>query len=75
MERLVREMKRKPARRRRVRHRRPPRTTEEQRAACHWVGLSTDLTPRADETLACPICNAPFARYPQRAEHLWSDPY
>jgi hypothetical protein len=50
-----------------------------QCAECHWQGLSSDLVVRDDalliQMLACPLCGSPFARYPQRAEHLWSDPY
>ena len=54
--------------------------TKVQCAECHWQGLSSDLRPHGSPAgllgmLMCPICNAPFARYPQRAEHLWSDPY
>ena len=47
-----------------------------QCAECHWLGLSTDLERQwGEDGLCCPICRNPFARYPQRAEHLWSDPY
>jgi NAD-dependent SIR2 family protein deacetylase len=51
-----------------------------QCAECHWQGLASDLKRlndprRGDEVLACPVCRSPFARYPQRIEHLWSDPY
>jgi hypothetical protein len=50
--------------------------TKVQCAECHWVGISSQLVGIAeDNTLRCPICFAPFARYPLRAEHLWSDPY
>ena len=45
-----------------------------QCATYHWLGTAADLVER-DEKLCCPICNTPFARYPQRVEHLWSDPY
>lgn len=51
-----------------------------QCAECRWLGLSSDLKQHGSPAgllglLSCPICNSPFARYPQRAEHLWSDPY
>lgn len=50
--------------------------TKVQCAECHWLGLSSELIGRlADDTLCCPICATPFARYPQKVEHLWSDPY
>jgi hypothetical protein len=45
-----------------------------QCATCHWLGTAADLVGRENK-LCCPICNTPFARYPQRVEHLWSDPY
>ena len=45
-----------------------------QCAECHWQGLATELV-LCGESLACPVCRTPFSRYPQRAEHLWSDPY
>jgi hypothetical protein len=48
--------------------------TKVQCAECHWLGLSRDLVLRID-VLCCPVCGTPFARYPQRVEHLWSDPY
>jgi hypothetical protein len=48
--------------------------TEVQCAGCHWQGLSSDLVLRGDD-LGCPVCGTPFTCYPQRAEHLWSDPY
>jgi hypothetical protein len=54
--------------------------TKVQCADCHWLGLSSGLEISVrrgltDSTLVCPICRAPFGRYPQRPEHHWSDPY
>jgi NAD-dependent SIR2 family protein deacetylase len=52
--------------------------TKVQCAECHWVGLSSHLfqrCPHGEALLVCPVCESPFARYPQKAEHLWSDPY
>jgi len=49
--------------------------TKVQCAECHWVGLSSDLREHFFDALVCPVCDTPFARYPQRVEHLWSDPY
>ncbi len=50
-----------------------------QCAECHWLGSAADLvtrgTPFDEDKLRCPVCLSPFARYPQRVEHLWSDPY
>jgi len=51
-----------------------------QCAECHWQGSAADLVrvdrvPELGPVLCCPICRTPFARYPQRVEHLWSDPY
>lgn len=50
-----------------------------QCAECHWLGLSSELILHGgfepESQLLCPVCKSPFARYPQRAEHLWSDPY
>jgi hypothetical protein len=54
--------------------------TKVQCAECHWTGLSSELEIAVrrgltDSVLACPVCWTAFARYPQKAEHLWSDPY
>lgn len=52
--------------------------TKVQCAECHWTGLSSHLfqrCPHGEALLVCPVCESPFARYPQKAEHLWSDPY
>ena len=50
--------------------------TKVQCAECHWQGLSSELIALlGDSILRCPVCHVPFARYPQKAEHLWSDPY
>lgn len=53
-----------------------------QCAECHWQGLATELLredpvglDEGTSVMVCPICRTPFARYPQRIEHLWSDPY
>lgn len=47
-----------------------------QCAECHWMGSTNDLVLIwQPDSIGCPICKTPFARYPQRAEHLWSDPY
>ena len=61
--------------------------TKVQCAECHWLGISSELvhheftehymgrTVKFGPVLECPVCRTPFARYPQRIEHLWSDPY
>lgn len=51
-----------------------------QCAECHWMGLASELIgapfPSEESTvLCCPVCLTKFSKYPQRIEHLWSDPY